>query len=178
MYFPRIHHLVLLLLLAVCIVQAASKKPSSLTFYMYVAVQNTSFLNNPAPFTAILSAEPVQNQPFSFGRIHTFDNPITTRASLKSTHVGRVQGWYGDVGQQNLTLLLVQTFTLSTHKYSGSLSLMGADVAADKLKYAPIVGGTGDFAYARGVAVYHLVSTAQVDSQTVSWFHYNVTLKY
>lgn len=153
-------------------------RPRSLEFYMYIAVQNTSFLNNPAPFTSTLSAAPVQNQSNAFGEIHTFDNPLTTEASLNSLHVGHVQGWYGDVGQQNLTLFLVQTFTFVTAKYNGTLSLLGVDVASDKVKHAPIVGGTGDFAFARGVATQTLVSMSVIDERTVSWFHYRLKLKY
>lgn len=157
----------------------ASKKPKHLEFYMYVAVQNNSFLDNPAAqFTAVQSGQPPQPQPNSFGIIHTFDNLLTTSPSLDSTHLGRVQGWYGDVGQDLLTLFLVQTFTYDDGKYNGTFSLLGVDVATDALKFAPIVGGTGHFAYARGVAQQSLLSTATVNSETVSWFHYVVKFKY
>lgn len=156
-----------------------ASKPRSIQFYMYIAVQNTSFLDNPASFTAILSAHPVQNQSFAFGDIHTFDNPLTTNPSLNnSLHIGHVQGWYGNTGQTILTLFLAQTFTFNTTRYNGTLSLLGVDIATDAVKYAPIVGGTGDFAFARGVATQTLVSTNIVDSRTVSWFHYKIDLKY
>lgn len=158
---------------------AASKGPKKLEFYMNVVVQNNSFLDNPAAqFTAVQSAQPVQAQPNSFGIIHTFDNPLTIAPSLNSTRLGHVQGWYGDVGQDLLTLFLVQTFTYDDGKHNGSFSLLGVDVATDALKFAPIVGGTGDFAYARGIAQQSLLSTANVNSETVSWFHYIVHFKY
>ena len=158
---------------------AASKKPKKLEFYMYIAVQNNTFLDNPAAqFTAVQSGQPPQAQPNSFGIIHTFDSPLTTGPSLDSTHLDPVQGWYGDVGQDLLTLFLVQTFTYADGKYNGTFSLLGVDVATDALKLAPIVGGTGDFAYARGVSKQTLLSTATINSETVSWFHYVINFKY
>lgn len=159
---------------------AAAKGPKKLEFYMYIAVQNNSFLDNPsAPqFTAVQSAQPLQAQPNSFGIIHTFDNPLTIAPSLNSTNLGHVQGWYGDVGQNLLTLFLVQTFTYDDGKHNGTFSLLGVDVATDALKLAPIVGGTGDFAYARGVAQQSLLSTANINSETVSWFHFVIHFKY
>lgn len=158
---------------------AASHGPKTLKFYMYVAVQNNSDLKNPkASFTAVQSAQPPSAQPNSFGIIHTFDNPITRRANLSSRHLGRAQGWYGDVGQSVLTLFLVQTFTYNDGKYNGTFSLLGVDVATDARKFAPIVGGTGAFAYVRGVAELSLLSTNVVKGETVSWFHFNITFKH
>lgn len=152
--------------------------PSHLDFYMYIAVQNNSNLNSNVSFTAVQSAQPLSSQPNSFGIIHTFDNPLTTAADLNSTHLGNVQGWYGDTGQSVLTLFLVQTFTYNDSTYNGTFSLVGADVATDAIKFAPIVGGTGDFAYVRGVAQQSLISTATVNEETVSWFFYAIDFVY
>lgn len=158
---------------------AASKGPAHLEFYMYVAVQNNSNLNaTNVTYTAVQSAQPATTQNNSFGIIHTIDNPITSAADLNSTLLGRAQGWYGDVGQDVLTLFLVQTFTWSNGSYNGTFSLLGTDVATDEVKYAPIIGGTHDFAYARGVAQLTLVSTANVDQETVSWFLFVIDFLY
>eukprot|EP00250_Pteridium_aquilinum_P031261 c43320_g1_i1 orf=30-599(-) len=157
----------------------ALQGPDTLDFYMYVAVQNNNDLNNPnAKYTAVQSGQPPKVEPNSFGVIHTFDNPITTQQDLNSTHLGRVQGWYGDVGQSVLTLFLVQTFTYNDSKYSGTFSLLGVDVVTDARKFAPIAGGTGDFSYVRGFAEQSLLSTTTVNNETVSWFHYIFTFKY
>eukprot|EP00250_Pteridium_aquilinum_P004575 c14782_g1_i1 orf=83-640(-) len=158
---------------------AAKQGPQKLKFYMFVAVQNNSNLNNPnATYTAVQSAQPPSPHPNSFGIIHTFDNPLTTAPSLNSTQVGRVQGWYGDVGQNVLTLFLVQTFTYADGKHNGTFSLVGVDVATDAVKYGPIVGGTGAFAFARGVAEQVLISTANITQETVSWFRFIIHFKY
>eukprot|EP00250_Pteridium_aquilinum_P001237 c11445_g1_i1 orf=574-1131(-) len=177
--------LVQLLLLTVFALALSAAQPSmaggpdQLDFYMYIAVQNNSNLNNPIKtYTAVQSAQPPSPQNNSFGIIHTFDNLIFTAPDLNSTQLGRVQGWYGDVGQNVLTLFLVQTFTWSDGVYNGTFSLLGVDVANDPVKYDPIVGGTGDFAYARGIAQQSLVSTGTVNFETVSWFHYIINFKY
>ncbi|MCO5596550.1 hypothetical protein L7F22_050615 [Adiantum nelumboides] len=175
-----------LMVAALCVCLAGSSlswakptQPSHIEFYMYIAVQNISFVDNPASYTALLSATPGQNESYAFGDIHTFDNPLTITPSLNNTlPIGHVQGWYGNTGQSVLTLFLVQTFAFTTQHYNGTLSLVGIDVANDALKYAPIVGGTGDFAFARGVALQTLVSTNIIDNRTVSWFHYSLDLKY
>nr|AOS49625.1 hypothetical protein [Davallia tyermanii] len=157
----------------------AASGPDHLDFYMYIAVQNNSNLDNPnVTFTAVQSAQPLSTQPNSFGIIHTFDNPLTSAADLNSTQLGHVQGWYGDVGQNLLTLFLAQTFTWNDGTYNGTFSLLGVDVASDAVKFAPIVGGTGDFAYVRGVAQQSLVSTATVNMETVSWFFYAIDFVY
>ncbi|KAH7289093.1 hypothetical protein KP509_31G057200 [Ceratopteris richardii] len=165
--------------LAIAARSASGNGPPSMEFYMYIAVQNNSLLDNPAPFTAVQSAAPLQNQSFDFGKIHTFDNPLTTMPSLDlSFRIGRVEGWYGNTGQSILTLFLVQTFSFNTTEYNGTLSLVGVDVASDAVKYASVIGGTGDFAFARGVATQTLVSIANIQDRTVSWFHYKLDLKY
>ena len=158
----------------------AKKGPSKVEFFLYISVQNNSHLNEPnVTYTAVQSGQPLTTQNNSFGIIHTFDSPITTEASLNSAHLGRAQGWYGDVGQDVLTLLLVLTFTYDDGKHNGTFSVLGADIANDpNNKFVPIVGGTGDFAFARGVAQLGLVSIANINHETVSWFSYVVHFKY
>ncbi|KAI5061613.1 hypothetical protein GOP47_0024118 [Adiantum capillus-veneris] len=158
--------------------KTSPSRPKSLDFYMYIAVQNNSNLGGIATFTAVQSAQPNPIQPFSFGTIHTFDNPLYSTASLTSASLGRAQGWYGNTGKEVLTLFLVQTFSFLSGPNNGTLSLMGVDVATDTVKYGAIVGGTGDFSCARGVATQTLVSSQIVDQQTVSWFRFVINLTY
>ncbi|MCO5588799.1 hypothetical protein L7F22_042758 [Adiantum nelumboides] len=160
----------------------ARKKPKKLSFFMFIAVQNNSHLDNPkGQFTSVLSGEaPVTPQPFAFGNLHTFDNPLSKTMSLANPadRVGHVQGWYGNCGQSTLTLCLAQTFAYNDTVYSGTFSLLGSGMAMDPVKYAPVVGGTGDFAFCRGVAEQSRVFNAIVNSEENSWFRYNITLKY
>ncbi|MCO5579308.1 hypothetical protein L7F22_033163 [Adiantum nelumboides] len=119
----------------------AKKKPKKLSFFMFIAVQNNSFLDNPkGQFTSVLSGEaPVTPQPFAFANLDTFDNPLSKTMSLANPadRVGRVQGWYGNCGQSTLTLCLAQTFAYNDTVYSGTFSLLGSGVAMDPVKYAP-----------------------------------------
>eukprot|EP00250_Pteridium_aquilinum_P022987 c26008_g1_i1 orf=310-870(+) len=158
----------------------AKKGPKKVEFFLYISVQNNSQLNAPnVTYTAVQSGQPPTPQNNSFGIIHTFDSPITSAASLNSTLLGRAQGFYGDVGQDVLTLLLVVTFTYDDGKHNGTFSVLGADIAnAPSNKFVPVVGGTGDFSFARGVAQLGLVSIANINHETVSWFSYVVTFKY
>lgn len=174
--------LLLLLLLLLCNIACAKKsKPKQLHFYMLVIPQNISMLlDNPnAHYTAVRSGAPATPQSFSFGVLNTFDNPISKIPSLHNPAdiLGRVQGWYGDCGQDQLTLCLAQTFTYDDGYFNGTFSLVGVGIATATLKEAAIVGGTGDFAFCRGVAAQHRISSVSINFEENAWFQYTVTLK-
>ncbi|KAH7287082.1 hypothetical protein KP509_32G037000 [Ceratopteris richardii] len=159
----------------------AKKRPSNLHFYMLIVVQNNTFLDNPnAKYTSVLTAARPVVQPFAFANLHTFDNPLSRKMSLENPadRVGRLQGWYGNCGQSELTLCLAQTFAYDDGTYKGTFSLLGSGIATDPVKHAPIVGGTGDFAFCRGIASQKRVLNAYINSEETSWFEYNITLKF
>ena len=54
-------------------------------------------------------------------------------ASLNSMHFGCAQGWYGDAGWNDLTLLLVIAFTYNDRKQNGTFSLLGVNIAKTTL---------------------------------------------
>ncbi|KAH6556371.1 hypothetical protein KP509_32G037600 [Ceratopteris richardii] len=181
--FPRfLLKLMLLAAFTACATTGThAKKRLNLHFYMLIVVQNNTCLNNPkAKYTAVQTGEAPVPQPFSFGVLHTFDNPLSRKMSLEdpADHVGRVQGWYGDCGQTELTLCIAQTFAYDDGASKGTFALLGSDIATDRVKYAPIVGGTGDFTFCRGIASQMRVFHASIDSEETAWFEYNITLKF
>ncbi|KAK9129495.1 hypothetical protein Sjap_009982 [Stephania japonica] len=92
--------------------------------------------------------------PTMFGTVMMADDPLTEGPEPTSKIVGHAQGLYGSAGQQELGLIMAMSFCFSEGEYNGStLSLMGRNSAMHPVREMPIVGGTGMFQLARGVAV-------------------------
>ncbi|KAI9174734.1 hypothetical protein LWI28_022069 [Acer negundo] len=84
--------------------------------------------DDPANSTSAVVANATQLGNF-FGMLVVFDDPVTKDQSLNSPPVARAQG-----------------------EYKGTLDIMGADPIKAKTRDLSVVGGTGDFLMARGVA--------------------------
>ncbi|KAL9250810.1 Dirigent protein-like protein, partial [Drosera capensis] len=87
-----------------------------------------------------------------FGDIVVFNDPITLDNKLRSEPVGWAQGVYLYDKKEEFTAWLGFTFALNSTDYVGTLTFMGADPVLKKKRDVSIVGGTGDFFMARGVA--------------------------
>ncbi|CAN4123506.1 unnamed protein product [Withania somnifera] len=72
---------------------------------------------------------------------------------LNSTIVGRAQGIYGSADQNEAGLLMTLNFVFTTGKYNGStLSVLGRNPVFHQYREMPIIGGSGVFRLAQGVA--------------------------
>ncbi|RWR85962.1 Plant disease resistance response protein [Cinnamomum micranthum f. kanehirae] len=98
---------------------------------------------------------PVTNQSATFfGAVMMADDPLTEGPEPTSKLLGRAQGMYGSAGQKELTLLMVMAYSFTSGKYKGSsFSIMGNNPVMHPVREMPIVGGTGIFRFARGVAM-------------------------
>ncbi|KAF3448645.1 hypothetical protein FNV43_RR09358 [Rhamnella rubrinervis] len=87
-----------------------------------------------------------------FGDVVVFDDPITLDNNLHSTHVGRAQGFYVYDRKEIFTSWLAFSFVFNSTDHKGSISFAGADPIMNKTRDISVIGGTGDFFMARGIA--------------------------
>uniref|UniRef100_A0A0D9X1Z7 Dirigent protein n=1 Tax=Leersia perrieri TaxID=77586 RepID=A0A0D9X1Z7_9ORYZ len=104
---------------------------------------------------SLLSA---MKNPSAFGTAMVFNDPMTEGnslpPSLDETTGVRAQGMYMYDAKKvpsDMWFAFSVVFNSTVHGH-GTLSIMGADIAYQKTKDLPIVGGTGDFFMARGIA--------------------------
>lgn len=87
-----------------------------------------------------------------FGDMVVFDDPITLDNNRHSMPVGRAQGFYFYDRKDVYTAWLGFTFVLNSTDYKGTINFAGADPLLNKTRDISVVGGTGDFFLARGIA--------------------------
>ncbi|KAG6391083.1 hypothetical protein SASPL_148832 [Salvia splendens] len=90
--------------------------------------------------------------PYNFGDLVAFDNHITLDNNLHSPPVGRAQGMYLYDQKSTYGAWLSFSFLFNSTDYVGTLNFVGADPLMNKTRDISVVGGTGDFFMARGVA--------------------------
>ncbi|KAL8064066.1 hypothetical protein ABFX02_01G067200 [Erythranthe guttata] len=87
-----------------------------------------------------------------FGNVVVFDDPITLDNNLRSTPVGRAQGFYLYDRKDVFTAWLGFSFVFNSTEHKGSINFAGADPLMNKTRDISVIGGTGDFFMTRGVA--------------------------
>ncbi|KAL7122904.1 hypothetical protein ACP275_01G073000 [Erythranthe tilingii] len=87
-----------------------------------------------------------------FGNVVVFDDPITLDNDLRSTPVGRAQGFYLYDRKDVFTAWLGFSFVFNSTEHKGSINFAGADPLMNKTRDISVIGGTGDFFMTRGVA--------------------------
>ncbi|CAK9324123.1 unnamed protein product [Citrullus colocynthis] len=87
-----------------------------------------------------------------FGNVVVFDDPITLDNNLHAPAVGRAQGFYIYDRKEIFTAWLGFSFVFNSTEHRGSLNFAGADPLMNKTRDVSVIGGTGDFFMARGIA--------------------------
>lgn len=101
----------------------------------------------------VAQANTTSQSPTLFGSVVVIDDALTTGPEPNSTIVGRAQGSYAMAGLNEGVVLMSMTFVFSTGKHNGSaLSILGRNPALHPYRELPIVGGSGVFRLARGIA--------------------------
>ncbi|CAA0820453.1 Dirigent protein 6 [Striga hermonthica] len=90
--------------------------------------------------------------PYNFGDMVVFDDPITLDNNFHSPPVGRAQGMYFYDTKNTYTAFLGFSFVFNSSEHVGTLNFVGADPLMNKTREVSVIGGTGDFFMARGVA--------------------------
>jgi len=87
-----------------------------------------------------------------FGDVVVFDDPVTLDNHLHSPAIGRAQGMYLYDKKEVFTAWLAFSLVFNSTEHQGSINFVGADPLMNKTRDVSVVGGTGDFFMARGIA--------------------------
>jgi len=106
--------------------------------------------------SAVIVAEPngkVENC-LPFGTVVAIDDPLTIGPELDSKLVGKAQGIYASISQDEMGLMMVMTWAFTEGEFNGStLSILARNmIVSEPIREMPIVGGTGAFRFVRGYA--------------------------
>ncbi|KAK9072561.1 hypothetical protein SSX86_008995 [Deinandra increscens subsp. villosa] len=86
-----------------------------------------------------------------FGIVNMFDDPLTYKPENGSRVLGRAQGFYGAVSEEENVLLVTVSLVFMGGRYGGStLMVVGRNPVGEKVREMPVIGGTGAFRFARG----------------------------
>ncbi|GLU05889.1 hypothetical protein SLE2022_229630 [Rubroshorea leprosula] len=135
---------------------ASSHRPCKrLVFYFHDIIYNGKNAKNAT--SAIVGAPAWGNRTILAGQSHfgdlvVFDDPVTLDNNLHSTPVGRAQGFYFYDRKDVFTAWLGFSFVFNSTEHRGSINFAGADPLMNKTRDISVIGGTGDFFMARGIA--------------------------
>ncbi|RCV14183.1 hypothetical protein SETIT_2G405300v2 [Setaria italica] len=123
-------------------------------YYHNILYDGTNTANATAAFATqptLLSRSASINDTY-FGEIVVFDDPVTAGPALASEPVARAQGFFFYDKKESPNAWFAFSLVFNSTAHRGTLNLMGADLMAEKTRDISVVGGTGDFFMARGVA--------------------------
>ncbi|KAK9147346.1 hypothetical protein Scep_006103 [Stephania cephalantha] len=107
-----------------------------------------------------------------FGDVVVFNDPITLDNNLHSKPVGHAQGLYAYDSKVTLSAWFGFTFYLNSTEHQGTINFIGADPVPLNTRDISVVGGTGDFFMARGIAT---IATDAIEGLT--YFRLRVVVK-
>ncbi|MED6130458.1 20S proteasome component beta 5 [Stylosanthes scabra] len=114
-----------------------------------------------------------------FGTVVAIDDPLTVGPERDSKLVGRAQGLYASISQEDMGLMMMMTLAFEEGVFNEStISILARNmIVRHPVREMAIVGGTGEFRFARGYAhsKFHSVNFTTGDA-TVEYdvfvFHY------
>ncbi|XP_038679456.1 dirigent protein 5-like [Tripterygium wilfordii] len=168
--------LLLLLLTASQSVFAARKKPQKqqkpcqqfVLYYHDTLFGGTDVANA----TSAIAANATKLGDFNFGELVVFNDPMTKDNHLLSPPVARAQGFYFYDMKSTYNAWFAYTLVFNSSDYKGTINIMGADMMMEETRDLSVVGGTGDFFMARGIA------TFQTDTfQGAKYFRLKMSIK-
>ncbi|XP_024991532.1 dirigent protein 22-like [Cynara cardunculus var. scolymus] len=111
-----------------------------------------------------------------FGRTFMFDNPLTVEPDVRSVRIGKGQGFFGAASFEEPRFLMNLNFVFTSGRYNGStLQFLGMNPILHRVREMSIVGGTGAFRLARGIATaqtYFLNDTSSIVEYNLVVVHY------
>lgn len=112
-----------------------------------------------------------------FGSLFVTDDPITEEFDSGSAEVARGQGLYVTSALDGKIAHVVISVIFTGGEYSGStLQVQGASPQLEKVREVAVVGGTGNFRFARGYATFETVHFNLENYHAVIQF--NVTVQH
>nr|AJI77520.1 flax dirigent protein [Linum usitatissimum] len=104
--------------------------------------------------TSAAAANATKLGDYKFGMLVVFDDPVTKDGHLKSKAVARAQGFYFYDMKSTYNAWFAYTLVFNSTDHKGTLNIMGADMMSEETRDLSVVGGTGDFFMARGIATF------------------------
>ncbi|XP_027157162.1 dirigent protein 23-like [Coffea eugenioides] len=126
----------------------AKEKLTKLHFYLHdnITAQNPTAIQ-------VAQANITSKSPTMFGATFVLEDPLTLGPDPSSKIIGHAQGIYSSVSKEETSLILILNLVFTHGKFEGStLSLLGIDPILHQYRELPILGGTGVFRLARGIA--------------------------
>ncbi|KAL7206910.1 hypothetical protein ACSBR2_019586 [Camellia fascicularis] len=109
--------------------------------------------------TIVAQSNTSLTSPTFFGLIYVVDDPLTVGPSQASKVVGRAQGLYGFSSKEDMRLIMAIDIVFTDGTYNGStLTVLGSNPITQTKRELPVIGGTGVFRLARGVALLNTYS--------------------
>lgn len=128
----------------------AKKKVTKLHFYFHDVV---SGINQSSVQVAQRNNTGTPSSPVTFGSVVVMDEALTIEPDPDTKIIGRAQGMYSSASQQGIGLLMAFNCVFTDGKYNGStLSILSHNPLSEKYREMPILGGTGVFRLATGIA--------------------------
>ncbi|KAJ6794277.1 dirigent protein 5-like [Iris pallida] len=124
---------------------------------------------NEAEATSAVVANQTALGAYKFGKFVVFDDPVTADESLASPPVARAQGFYFYDMKTDYNAWFAFTLVFNSTRHTGTISIMGADLMMMDTRDLSVVGGTGDFFMARGVAT--------VSTEAASLYYFRVKME-
>ncbi|KAJ3700793.1 hypothetical protein LUZ61_004498 [Rhynchospora tenuis] len=92
--------------------------------------------------------------PTLFGKTSMMDDKLTEGPDPSSREVGRAQGFYASASLSELGLIQAMNLVFTDGAYKGSaLTVLGRNLPGQTTSEMPVIGGTGQFRFARGYAI-------------------------
>ncbi|GJW61430.1 plant disease resistance response protein [Tanacetum coccineum] len=107
---------------------------------------------NVANATSAAAVNHTQLGNFKHGMLVIFDDPITKDTHLLSPPIARAQGFYFYDMKTTYNAWFSYTLIFNSTEHKGTINIMGADMMMEETRDLSVVGGTGDFFMARGIA--------------------------
>ncbi|XP_073158197.1 dirigent protein 22-like [Henckelia pumila] len=137
----------------------AKLKVTELHFYFHDVVGG----KNPT-VVSVARANSTSDSPTMFGLVMIVDDPLTAGPDPKSKIVGRAKGVMNYASMEEMGMLMTINFVFTGGKYNGSsLSVVGYNPIQRRYREMSVVGGSGVFRLARGVAT---AETAAFDAES------------
>ena len=142
------------------VISSSSDEPcKEMTLYLHDILYNG--VNNTRNATSAAATKPTalstthwKNGTY-FGTLVVFNDPMTVGKALPlagEEPAARAQGFYFYDKQESLTSWFGFSIVFNSTAHKGTLNLVGADLMGDATRDFSVVGGTGDFFMARGIA--------------------------
>ncbi|XP_047312676.1 dirigent protein 22-like [Impatiens glandulifera] len=124
------------------------EKTTKLHFYFHDTITGQNITA-----TKVAQATFTDKSPSRFGEVYVMNDPLTVGPDINSEQLGRAQGIFVSSDFDEVSFLMTLNYVFTSGPYNGStLSILGRNPIFHTYREMSIVGGSGIFRLARGIA--------------------------